>query len=772
MAPSVRDWLMGRATVLAAALAASLGPRCSAPALPGRDVEAFAHFLGDAAGATVDAASIAWEPTRGWLGDLFSGRRALFVGYPEGQGTSDVFRARVRVSRDGQPLSVEAITNLTATPAGDETGLRVSGRRAAYAVFAGGLATGVTVLGLGEVLSRTHLHLPPVPRVAIAWQGARLALLRRNEATLRYDPESRSFEPADANVVLASQPPVPEDWQSTLTEILHEWVGPRAIEQAAARWFGAEAPHAATPSRSLQREPAATKSPWPPRDLPPLGPSAEDDEGRWRPLGVEWSEGAGDAPLFYGTFLRVGPRARVQLIAIDMRRLSLRMEGGYAAPHPEAGLPGVGRIPEGALGRVRASFNGVAERDGGRGGMVVGRRVLSPAVAGAATVAVLDSGAAAFGLWPPGPELQERVASLRQSPSRLVPFDAEAPSRQLPLQERLLIERSALCLAHDGQLHYALGRDLSARALASVLEHAGCAFALPLEATPGHSGFFLHHAANGSASEVLSATAVGPASRPDRFLRQSSQDFFYLMLADGSERSDHDWLPSPGAQPEPEWLPAITSTRHRVGSLEVEVVRLGHDRLRFGIAAGSAEPLIAGRPAPRRTVPPSEPVLFALNLGHTTVATRYGLAFQAEATLPLRRAYATLLVADGTLRIASSGSDVEVAEGEEAVQLPQLLAEGELLPRAREAGPLRRRGALCVSADGHVLVARARHDSSDVLALTLRTFGCTEAVELDRGSQHDVFLERAGTPEAPRQRYETSVLFGTALPLAPRTRAW
>jgi hypothetical protein len=50
--------------------------------------------------------------------------------------------------------------------------------------------------------------------------------------------------------------------------------------------------------------------------------------------------------------------------------------------------------------------------------------------------------------------------------------------------------------------------------------------------------------------------------------------------------------------------------------------------------------------------------------------------------------------------------------------------------------------------------------------------GCSDAVELDRGSQHDVFFERAGTPESPRASHDTTVLIGTAAPLSPRTAQW
>jgi hypothetical protein len=71
-----------------------------------------------------------------------------------------------------------------------------------------------------------------------------------------------------------------------------------------------------------------------------------------------------------------------------------------------------------------------------------------------------------------------------------------------------------------------------------------------------------------------------------------------------------------------------------------------------------------------------------------------------------------------------------------------------------------------------VIIAEARHDSSDPLAMALLKVGCERVVELDRGSHHPAFSHRAGTPTPPMNNYETSVLFALGRPMLPRAFRW
>ncbi|HVW25157.1 MAG TPA: hypothetical protein VHC69_07275, partial [Polyangiaceae bacterium] len=86
---------------------------------------------------------------------------------------------------------------------------------------------------------------------------------------------------------------------------------------------------------------------------------------------------------------------------------------------------------------------------------------------------------------------------------------------------------------------------------------------------------------------------------------------------------------------------------------------------------------------------------------------------------------------------------------------------------ASDRGGTRDRGALCVTSTGRILIATARHDSSDPLAAILVELGCREVVALDRGSRHPAFVHRAGTPEAPLNTYETSALYAVGRPMTP-----
>src|SRR5262249_32981651 len=98
---------------------AALAAAFARPSPPPRTIEALAAWLGRAAKASVAPDEVHWEPTRGALGDALLGRSVLFLAAAGGVGQRDVYRARVRVSPEGQPVEIEALRNLTETPVGD-----------------------------------------------------------------------------------------------------------------------------------------------------------------------------------------------------------------------------------------------------------------------------------------------------------------------------------------------------------------------------------------------------------------------------------------------------------------------------------------------------------------------------------------------------------------------------------------------------------------------------------------------------------------------------
>src|SRR5689334_7718362 len=127
--------------VAAVAVAASF----ARPAPPPRTLEGLAALLGGAAKGVVAPGEVQWEPSGGVIPDALFGRRVLFLSAPSAGRERDVYRARVRLSVEGQPIEVKSLRNVTDTPLGDDAGLEIRGSSAAFATTAYERVQGVTV---------------------------------------------------------------------------------------------------------------------------------------------------------------------------------------------------------------------------------------------------------------------------------------------------------------------------------------------------------------------------------------------------------------------------------------------------------------------------------------------------------------------------------------------------------------------------------------------------------------------------------------------------
>src|SRR5262245_18994580 len=92
--------------------------RFSVPGPPPRTAEGVAAMLGDAVDGQVRADDFVWEERGGILSDTFLGRRVLFLARRRGEEAADVFRARVRLTRTGRPISLLFARNLSQSPRG------------------------------------------------------------------------------------------------------------------------------------------------------------------------------------------------------------------------------------------------------------------------------------------------------------------------------------------------------------------------------------------------------------------------------------------------------------------------------------------------------------------------------------------------------------------------------------------------------------------------------------------------------------------------------
>src|SRR5450432_94617 len=137
-----RGLLLGLLAVCAAV------SHCSAPKPPERSIDGMAKMLGVAIGGVVKPEEMIWEQSPGVLEELLLGRRVLFLGAGRTGAARDLYRARVRVTLDGQPLSVGTVRNVTDTPVGDDAALEARGERATFATLAFGHIQGLSVLDL------------------------------------------------------------------------------------------------------------------------------------------------------------------------------------------------------------------------------------------------------------------------------------------------------------------------------------------------------------------------------------------------------------------------------------------------------------------------------------------------------------------------------------------------------------------------------------------------------------------------------------------------
>jgi hypothetical protein len=823
------DFLKQRAALVVAMLGFTAGLAQHAAAIPPASVPALCGLLAQASSSQVGPDDVGWEPSRGAVRDALFGRGVLFRGQQGPGKPGDIFRADVRVTPQGKLLSVGAVYNLTHTPLGDEVALAVSGERAVFASVAYEAVQGITVLDFGARPERLWSGLNGGLLQLRSWletgrfrQRVRhqIHLLGTEPRELRLSPTSLELL-ADArpepirfalvdggvvpavetdDVIVTRSPIGSESWLQTSVDLVRHVLGPVPIswlEHVAFGWFDElrrkhyALTHSSDP-RPTPAHPIATVADstlqfaWPPPKVLPLLNPTLAGEGEWQPGGFERE--AADSPLFYQTFVRADadrPYARVVLIALDMRRLELRMEAGYDEPRPQMGPPGPGALPKDkpTIERVVATFNGAFKSIHGDYGMMVDKRVLVPPEPEAATVLVRDDTRAGLGDWGPTPEIDGSIRYFRQNLDALIADGKVNPKGRKQWGMRLLVgsaltERSALCRRADGHWLYAWGKDLTAMTLAQVLKHAECDYAMHLDMNPGHVGFVYASDLGQGPTRMRAKLAHSEMTLPpERHALWSDQDFFYLLkrrpAADqlAALNPTLSWLPSPGLNPAPENWPAILQTTSTIADVQVQIYSVQPGRLRFEMTGGTLEPLPVGAPSPHRSLSPAlrAEVALGIPLGHSTLATRFGLVSAGETALSLRRPYATLVVAtDGTLRVEPSGAVPTLAAGESAVQLPELVRDGEATQKLTERGEFALRGALCVHPAGNVLVALVEHDASQPIGVELTRLGCRNVLLLDRGSKHAAEVRR-GPGEALGDVSEVSWLYGLVQAMQPLT---
>ena len=669
-------------------------------------------------------------------------------------------------------------------------------------------------------IGRTDLLFQvPVQQVELKLGETRLGVrLGSTAREIEYDLNERTARAKDGSqahgvrVVPSRQPPKP--FVLWAVDTVREETGPEPIAWLEDKVFGARDLvrrtafnlTASDESRALKEEPAvpppvldaatlgATVEPWPPAKVSSLWKQVEPSEGEWVAVDAPFlrpslATSAVDKapPYFYKTFTRPDPKrpyAKVWFVAMDMRQLDLNMQAGFEDPEPLTGPAGDGRLPEdkSTIERVVGTFNGAFKTEHGKYGMMVQKRVLLPPIPGGASVLLDTEHEVRLGSWPKSNKIPDEVVSFRQNLDPLVEDGVANPTgRQLwgwQLEGKsVLTERTALCVTREGHLYYAWGEEIDGPTLGQALKQVGCSYGMHLDMNPGHCGFVFARIDDLSRHQYSLQRAVPKMSIPiDRYVRWSPKDFFYVTLREPQPKDSVKWhfVPDSGAQPPPNWWPGIYRGKAELGGVPIEILSFERGRFDWAVRAGTREPNELGAPLMKTALSGDEThrVLAAIGLAYTTRATRLGIVFDGQASIPLRPKMATLVIRpEESLRLVTGAVPLLSAK-DSAVQLPLLATSGEPTSEGRAQGPLRERAALCVTSGERVILARMQSDSPASLVTTLLNLGCKDVVDLDRGSSDPSFLHRTGTELPPTGDYETSVLYVLGRPMTPHAGRW
>jgi hypothetical protein len=785
-----RDHLRGRAVWAAIFAVIGLIWTIVSPAPPPRTAEGVAAMLGAAVGGTVRPDDFVWEARGGFWTDAILGRQVLFLARRQGAEQADLHRARVRLTRAGQPLSLWMLRDLTRSPLGDEVELMAQGRHAAYMTRAFGAVQGITLLDLdgeGDArAARTRRErwaaaleswldtgsTRGVGRVEVSFAsppteakheiaGDLLVMSLGKEAVpAAVDARDRSLNtggqnPFGASVQrLAHRPrPLGEVLARAAAELVGDGTG-RAVGSIAGVIGRIGAPRAPADVLSPSTgAPAAAGEAFPLPALAPPSRSPIAGEGVWRP--VRGAKAEGGTPAYaYETAIRPDPRAPeavVRLVAFDTRQVDLKLAAGVEEPRSPLGLHGTGTAPQVPADRLVAAF----AAGGGTAGFVAERRVFVPPAAGLPTVALAEDGHAALGLWPHGGEVPPPLVAVVQTADPLGRgASAEVPS-------------SAVGMTASGQLVYAWSAKGTAETLAKALGLAGCEHAVQLAAGEAPSGLLLR--GEGGAEKLVPAMSLGPEQAAGR---ATSALFHVLLRSPGPPApsgSGAAFKPDGGRQPAPAWLPAVhTGVIQSLGA-QVHVTTFAPGRVIFRLRAGAREPATKAVAALPSALSADEQAraLAALGLGSGKRKNARGLGIDGAMAL-LMRGEGALVFEQGRPRVLKAG-EIAPAPGVDVTELPLTAEDGKLRPEARDVGSMRTRMAACALDDGTFLVASSTFDSDEATTTALLDLGCARVVALDRGSHQSGFLHRAGGESPPQPRYDASVIYAIEVPLSGRT---
>ncbi len=292
-------------------------------------------------------------------------------------------------------------------------------------------------------------------------------------------------------------------------------------------------------------KPAVTAAPDypPPAYSPPFPGVAGNGDGTWIAMGEPGAPG--DPPAMHKSLVHPDPKrtfAAVAIVAIDLKRLDLRLVAGTVEPE-SSGVPKdrrKGMVPAEHFGDLVAVFNGGFKATHGHYGMMIGGDTFLPPRDIACTVGLFRDGAIRIRTWPALKASEPDMTAYRQTPPCLVEQGKENDALSVEYNRNwgaavggeTVIRRSAIGIDKAGRtLFYGLGESVTAQALARAMHVAGADGAAQLDVNYSYPRFLLYGKTPGvDGPRAQSALIPGLKYVSWEYVGDASpRDFFYLI---------------------------------------------------------------------------------------------------------------------------------------------------------------------------------------------------------------------------------------------------
>jgi hypothetical protein len=189
-------------------------------------------------------------------------------------------------------------------------------------------------------------------------------------------------------------------------------------------------------------------------------------------------------------------------------------------------------VTNAAASGLVAAFNGGFKIKDSRGGFYANRHTMGVLRKGAASLVVYSNGTTAIGVWGRDVRMTSDVVSVRQNLQLLVDnghlannLDAAVKSSWgVTVGASTYVWRSGIGITSKGDLLYALGDALSARSLATLLEHAGAVRAMQLDINKTWTSYMWFTPK--STGKLTPHKALNFNRPADRYFSPTSRDFF------------------------------------------------------------------------------------------------------------------------------------------------------------------------------------------------------------------------------------------------------